>query len=202
MMKPYYARHPSQRGIVLISGIVMLVMMTLIAISMVRLGTRHTQIVNNEQLRTEAESAATYALDLMLNDSATTWDVYKGAGKTEAVNIGLNDMSAASTAAIDVRLHDLTCRRVRIMKNSEFIKTNAGMNYISEADSSCFGGDTKQLTIVDTSSAASGEGDSLCATALFEVRAETNDPQLLEANVEMTQGVEVRRSVLNLGTCD
>ena len=201
-MKPYYTRHPSQRGIVLISGIVMLVMMTLIAISMIRLGTRHTQIVNNEQLRTEAESAATYALDLMLNDSATTWDVYREAGKTEAINIGLNDMSATSTAAIDVRLHDLTCRRVRIMKNSEFIKTNAGMNYISEADSSCFGGDTKQLTIVDTSSAASGEEASLCATALFEVRAETNDPQLLEANVEMTQGVEVRRSVLNLGTCD
>lgn len=210
-MKPYLAPRPYQRGIVLISGIVMLVMMTLIAISMIRLGTRHTQIVNNEQLRTEAESAATYALDLMLNDSASTWDVYKAGGRIETINIGLNDMSANSTSAIDVRLRNLECKRVRIMMNAELLKKikveiedgeEREVIFVPNENTSCWSGDDRpQPLVFDTSSEANPNEESLCAMALYEVRAETSAPQLLEANVTITQGVEVMRSLLDLG-CD
>ena len=201
MNKPFAENH-CQRGIVLISAIVMLVMMSLIAISMIRLGTRHTQVVNNEQLRMEGEAAANYALDLMLNDSANTWTAYKGAGKAEQVNIGLSDMSATSSAAIAVTLQELTCKRIRILQNQEFVKAKGGINYVAEGDASCFGSDPTQLTIVDSSASSSSAGESLCASALYEVQARTTDPRLLGANVEVTQGVEVRRSVLDLGTCD
>ncbi|MBS0545875.1 MAG: hypothetical protein JSR40_19310 [Proteobacteria bacterium] len=194
----------TQRGIVLIVGVVMLLMMTLIALALIRLGTRHTQVANNEQVRTEAVSAASYILDLLLNDSANTWTVYKGAGKTVTVNLGLSNTSATSADAIGVTLHDLTCRSIRILPNSEFIKAGAagGINYVSQADASCFGGDSKQLTIVDSSASSTASGDSLCAQVLFEVQARTNAPQLLDANVAMTQGITIRRSVMDLGTCD
>lgn len=195
-------RIPAQQGLVLISSIVMLVMMSLIAISMIRLGTRHTQVVNNEQLRVEAEAAANYALDLVLNDSANTWDVYEGAGRSEKVNIGLNDMTAASTTAIDVTVHQLQCRRIRVLKNEELISSQGGMNFVSASNASCFGGGQNQMTIVDTGSGASSSGDSLCASALYEVRAQTSDARLLGANVVITQGVNVMRSVLELDSCD
>lgn len=192
----------AQQGIVLITSIVMLVMMSLIAISMIRLGTRHTLVVNNEQLRVEAEAAANYALDLMLNDSANLWDVYKGNGRVEQLNIGLDDMSAQSGAAIAVNVRNLQCRRIRILPNSDLIKFDGTMNYVSNTDASCFGGGQMQMTIVDTSSGTSGAGDSLCAEALYEAQAQTSDDRLLGANVLITQGVNVRRSVLQLDSCD
>lgn len=192
----------AQQGIVLITSIVMLVMMSLIAITMIRLGTRHTQVVNNEQLRVEAEAAANYALDLVLNDSANTWKVYEGAGRIEKVNIGLDDMMAASTTAIDVTVHQLQCRRIRVLKNEELISSQGGMNFVSASNASCFGGGQNQMTIVDTGSGASSAGDSLCASALYEVRAQTSDARLLGANAVITQGVNVRRSVLELDSCD
>ena len=192
----------AQQGIVLITSIVMLVMMSLIAITMIRLGTRHTQVVNNEQLRVEAEAAANYALDLVLNDSANTWKVYEGAGKIEKINIGLNDMVAASTTAIDVTVHQLQCRRIRVLKNEELISSQGGMNFVSASNASCFGGGQNQMTIVDTGSGASSSGDSLCASALYEVQAQTSDARLLSANVVITQGVNVMRSVLELDSCD
>ena len=197
-------RISAQRGIVLITSIVMLVMMSLIAITMIRLGTRHTQVVNNEQLRVEAEAAANYALDLVLNDSANTWKVYEGAGRIEKVNIGLDDMTAASTTAIDVTVNQLQCRRITVIPNNRLIDTDpvGGINFVSAANASCFGGGQTQMTIVDTSSGASSSGDSLCADALYEVRAQTSDARLLGANAVITQGVNVRRSVLELDSCD
>ena len=201
-MKNIKCSSSRQRGIVLIVGIVMLVMMTLVALTLIRLGTRHTQVVNNEQVRTEAEAAANYALDLMLNNSASTWTPYKGAGKVESINIGLSSTSATAADAIGVTLSNLTCRRIRVMENSEFIRSKTGFNYISDSDASCFGSSGNQVTIVDSSAPGSGGGDSLCAEVLFEIRARTNAPQLLDANVELTQGVQVRRSVVDMGTCD
>ncbi|MDX9886918.1 hypothetical protein [Thauera sp.] len=192
----------AQQGIVLITSIVMLVMMSLIAITMIRLGTRHTQVVNNEQLRVEAEAAANYALDLVLNDSANTWKVYEGAGRIEKVNIGLNDMVAASTTAIDVTVRQLQCKRIRVLKNEELISSQGGTNFVSAINASCFGGGQTQMTIVDTGSGASSSGDSLCASALYEVQAQTSDARLLGANAVITQGVNVRRSVLELDSCD
>lgn len=202
MMNTSNRRVSTQQGIVLISSIVMLVLMSLIAISMIRLGTRHTQVVNNEQLRVEAEAAANYALDLMLNDSANFWDVYKGSGKELQVNIGLKDISADSGSAITVRVRNLKCRRIEIIPNSKLIQSNGTMNYVSETDAPCFGDDDPQIKIFDTSNPANSGDKSLCVNALYEAQAQTSDDGLLGADVLITQGVNVRRSVLDLSTCD
>lgn len=194
----------AQSGAVLMIGMVMLLMVSLIAVSVIRLSTRNTQVVSNEQVRTEAVAAANYALDTVLNQPYTTWDPYKAAGTTTSVNLGTSkasDTLADSTAgAMNVTVDNLTCKRARVLKNAELLKKNpAGIYYVAATDSSCFGGGgSTGLTIVDPSKVGSPTDDSLCATVLYELQAKANDPKLLNAAPVVHQGVEVRTDITAL----
>lgn len=194
-------RHPrrGQVGTVLVIGLVLLVMLTLVAVSLVRLTTRHTRVTNNEQVRTEATTAAHYALDMVLNQPLTQWDPYKGsAGATAYVNLGTSSTGAAADQAIKVVVNNLSCTRSRIIKNSELYKKDAsGVVYVGSDDTSCFGGGgSSGLTIVDPGAAGTSAGDSLCATVLYEFQARADDPKLLEATpAPVMQGVEVRTDI-------
>ena len=192
-----------QRGATLLVGMVMLLMVMLIAVGVIRLSMRHTQVVGNEQVRSEAASAANYALDLVLNSPADTWDVYRNGGAVLPVNLGLSASADGTAMAIDVRVSDLHCVRSRVLKNGELIKTTgAGVSYVSTNDSSCFGGGGTPLTIVDPTALGASNDDSLCADVLYQVEAAANDAQLLSASVAVRQGVAVRRGVDELDSCD
>lgn len=197
-----------QAGAVLLIGMVMLLMVSLIAVSVIRLSTRHTQVVSNEQVRSEAVAAANYALDVVLNQPYTTWDPYKAAGTTTSVNLGTSkaDDSAADSASgsMNVKVDNLTCKRGRVLKNSELLHQNAaGIYYVSATDTSCFGGPGPAgLTIVDPTKVGSPSDDSLCATVLYDLQAQANDPKLLNAAPIVQQGVEVRTDITALaGSC-
>ena len=190
----------TQSGAVLMIGMVMLLMVILVAVSVIRLSTRHTQIVSNEQVRTEAVSAASYALDAALNQPYTTWDPYKNAGATETVNLGTTATADSTAVSMNVTVKNLACKRARVMKNSEFYKqTSTGVYYVAPTDSSCFGaGGSTGLTIVDPTALGSPTDNSLCATVLFEMEAQANDAKLLNATPTVTQGVEVRTDITTL----
>lgn len=197
-----------QSGAVLMIGMVMLLMVSLVAVSVIRLSTRHTQIVSNEQVRTEAVAAANYALDTVLNQPYTTWDPYKAAGTTTSVNLGtskMDDSAADSTkGSMKVTVRNLECKRARVLKNSELLKKDpAGIYYVAATDASCFGGGgSTGLTIVDPSKVGSPSDDSLCATVLYDMQAQANDPKLLNAAPVVQQGVEVRTDITALsGSC-
>lgn len=193
----------AQRGNLLV-GMIMLLLITLITVMVYRLSTIHTQVVNNEQLRTEGVSAANYALDIMLNSEVSTWDDnFAGTGRQVAVNLGNIDQSADNTTtSMAVTVANLECKRSRIIKNAELIKETGGVQYVSAEDSACFGGGATPLTIVDTSTTGSPSDNSLCANILYEAEATVSDPKLLEANLRVRQGVEVRRGVDALEDCD
>ncbi len=192
-----------QSGAVLLVGIVMLLMVLLVAVGVIRLSTQHTQIVGNEQVRSEATTAANYALDLVLNSPADTWDVYRGAGTTLPVNLGVVATADTAASSLDVRVSKLQCTRSRVVKNGELVKsTAAGTYYVSETDSPCFGGGGAPLTIVDPTALGAPNDDSLCAEVLYEVEAVASANQLLAAASTVRQGVEVRRAVHDVGTCD
>ncbi|MGO4393150.1 PilX N-terminal domain-containing pilus assembly protein [Variovorax sp. M-6] len=198
----------AQSGAVLMIGMVMLLMVSLVAVSVIRLSTRHTQIVSNEQVRTEAVAAANYALDTVLNQPYTTWDPFKAAGTTVTVNLGTSqtDDSTADSkgASTKVTVRSLECKRARVLKNAELIKKDAaGISYVAATDVSCFGGGgSTGLTIVDPSKAGSPSDDSLCATVLYDLQAQANDPKLLNAVPVVQQGVEVRTDITALaGSC-
>jgi len=191
-----------QSGVVLMIGMVLLLMLTLVAVGVIRLSTRHTQVVNNEQVRTEATSAANYALDLVLNEPATTWsDLRSSTGRVQQVNLGMEKSADSTEVSVNVQVHNLTCKRARIIKNAELMKQSAGVNYIPAGDASCFGGASNTgLTIVDPGAAGTSSGDSNCATVLYEVEAIAADPKLLNATATVVQGVEVRTDISTLAT--
>lgn len=211
-------RHPPasparQRGAVLMIGLVLLLMLTLVAVGVVRLSMRHTQIVNNEQVRTEATAAANYALDAVLNSPSTTWGGFAGsAGEIVFANLGTTQSADTEAASVAVTVNNLECKRARLMKNAEFIKSRtSGTNvvkYVEAADSSCIrpaggagggtGGGGGGIVIIDDSSPGVAGDDSLCGTVLWEMQAQTTDPRLLASNTTVTQGVEVRETVTTL----
>ena len=196
----------AQSGAVLMIGMVMLLMVILVAVSVIRLSTRHTQIVSNEQVRTEAVSAANYALDTVLNQPYSTWDpaYATSAGATTSVNLGTTKTDDSATDPMNVKVKNLTCKRARVMKNSEFYRqTPAGVYYVAATDAGCFGGGSSTgLTIVDPTALGSPTDNSLCATVLYEMQAQANDPKLLNAAPVVTQGVEVRTDITTLsGSC-
>lgn len=202
-----------QRGAVLMVGLVMLLMLTLVAVGVVRLSMRHTQVVNNEQVRTEATAAANYALDAVLNTPSLNWGGYVGnAGSIVYANLGITESADSVAASIPVTVRNLECKRGRLMKNAEFIKTRvtAGntVKYVDAVDTSCIGpagaagggagGGGGGIVIVDDSAPGIAADDSLCGTVLWEMQAQPADPRLLASNTTVTQGVEVRETVTTL----
>lgn len=210
MRRPPSASLARQRGAVLMIGLVLLLMLTLVAVGVVRLSMRHTQIVNNEQVRTEATAAAHYALDAVLNSPSTTWGGFAGSvGSTVFANLGTTQTADTEAASVAVSVKNLECKRGRLMKNSEFIKTRTSggnvVKYVEASDTSCIkpagggtGGGGGGIVIVDDSSPGVAGDDSLCGTVLWEMQAQTTDPRLLASNTTVTQGVEVRETVTTL----
>ncbi|QTX20109.1 pilus assembly PilX family protein [Comamonas aquatica] len=207
----------SQRGATLIVGMIMLLMMTLIAAGIIRLTTRHTQVVNNEQFQTEAASAANYALDMVLTTPASTWDANYtgGTGKIMYVNLGTtNSVDAQDSSAVAVTVKNMTCKRRRVIKNGELIKTKTEtetdadgntierkMKYIAAADASCFGGGGSPMTIVDTSTVSPSD-DSFCTNVLYEMEASVPSASVVTASTTVLQGVEVQRGIDEMVNCN
>ena len=192
----------AQTGVVLVIGMLLLVMTTLIAIGIVRLSGRHTQVVNNDQVRTEASVAANYALDLVLNDPAFTWtDLQGGTGRVEQVNLGTQASADTVAASVGVTVNNLVCKRVRVIKNSELVKLSGGVSYVTAEDTSCFGGASNTgLTIVDPTAVGSASGNSNCGSVLYDMQANAADAKLLNASARVVQGVEVRTDISSLNS--
>lgn len=197
--------HQRHRGSVLLTAMVVLLMLTLVAVGVVRLSSRHTQIVNNEQVRSEAVAAANYALDMVINEPATTWNDLKTAtGRVMHVNLGLQSTDEAAQNAMNVTVKNMACRRARLIKNAELVKESAGATYVDPGDASCFGGSSGTgLTIIDPTTAGVASGNSNCATVLYEVEANAGDSKLLDATARVVQGVEVRTEIAGFtaGAC-
>ena len=191
-----------QSGMVLVVGMVMLLMLTLVAVGVIRMASRHSQVVDNAQVRSEASAAGHYALDLVLNEPATTWDDLKTPqGRSIAVNLGTLGSSDSRANSVRVAVANMSCKRARIIKNVELVKRSGNVSYVDPADASCFGGGSNTgLTIVDPDAIGSPTGDSNCGTVLYEVQARAADEKLLDATASVVQGVEVRTDIASLAS--
>jgi len=191
-----------QSGMVLMIGMVMLLMLTLVAVGVIRMAGRHSQVVDNAQVRSEASAAGHYALDLVINEPATTWDDLKTAsGRNIAVNLGSLNSVDSSANSVNVAVRNMTCKRARIIKNVELVKRSGGVSYVDPVDASCFGGGSNTgLTIVDPDAVGTPTGDSYCGTVLYEVQAQAADAKLLDATATVVQGVEVRTDIASLAS--
>jgi hypothetical protein len=181
-----------QRGAVLMIGMVMMLMVTLIAVGLIRLSMRHTQVVNNEQVRTEAVTAAHYALDQVMNQSydAGNWTQYSGVGTNVNVNLGISQTADAAdgTGAIAVKVSKLANKRCRQLQNRELFESDGT---ITAANRTCIRANTNSGLTIGTSN---GGDPSVCSDILWEMQAEVDTasaPQMLNASTPVVQGVEM-----------
>jgi hypothetical protein len=184
-----------QRGAVLLIGMVMLLMITMIAVGLIRLSTRHSQVVNNEQVRTESVAASNYALDIVLNQPLTQWGAYAGAGKLEYVNLGTVQSDDTTAVSVPVRVSNLAMKRCRRIMLTELITVVGGVNQVASENKGCIvQSSPDQATIVDTASTGTPNGKSYCAASLYEAQAssDSTDAKVLQATATLVQGVEVK----------
>lgn len=177
-----------QEGATLIVGLIMLILMTLIALSAIRLSNTNLKVVGNEQIQNEAQAAAAYAFDAAAN--TPTFASATGATVT-TVNVGM--------ASYNVTVSKPECKRYRAIPKSELVTVSGGLPVVAPNDVPCFtGSSSSPLTIVNAAAVGGTEGESLCAATLWDLQA-TVVPAASDVNtgvtLKMAEGLEQRLTV-------
>lgn len=173
-----------QRGATLLITLIMLVLLTLFAVSALNTGTTNLKVVGNMQSRSEALNATQEAIETVLSSPLFI---------SNPANAVLNPCGAANTLCTDVTgdgTPDYTtrltpppsCVMVKPIKVSELDLSIA-------EDLGCSAGQAQQFGV-----AGAVTGDSLCAKSVWEITAVTTSAAA-GATVTAVQGVGVRISV-------
>jgi Tfp pilus assembly protein PilX len=165
-----------QRGISLIVGMIMLVLITLLVVTSFNIAGSHLKVINNVQIQNELESAANAAIERTISTSAFA----NSAGYTATEAIRQFETSSAGTTeqktAVSVTV-TAACEKAKILSNKE--ANTVSKDCIWDPDS---GG-----AYIEGKSSAGNS--SLCAEALWDVNAATKAPQDNRATMEVHQGV-------------
>jgi len=172
-----------QRGVVMVVGLIMLVLMTLMALTTLNLGKSSLQIVGNMQLRKQVLAAAQEAIEdavsttrMFLSPTAIYTNPCAGAN-TKCIDIdgdGHPDLTVALTPTP-------TCVKAQIIKNAFM-----NLNLNDTNDQACVLSTNQTFGVAGSSTA-----NSLCSDTVWQVRAEASD-NVTQAKVSVTEGVAVR----------
>ncbi len=176
-------RQQTQRGATLIITLVMLVVLTLFAITSLNTANSNLKVVGNMQARTEAANIAQEAIETVISSTLFT---------TNPANAVLAPCGSANTLCTDINSDGVTdyttvlnpaprCITVTPILNSALVLTNAD-------DLGCSSG---QVQAFGVSGAVSGE--SLCSNAVWEITAVTTGASS-GATATVIQGVGTRIS--------
>ena len=188
----------NQRGTTLIIALIMLVLLTLFAVSSFNTANTNLKVVGNMQQRSEALNAAQEAIEsvistpqFMANPANAVSDPC-GFANTLCADVTGDGAADFTTTLVGPDYptppHQPTCVSVRVLKNQE-------LNLTNPEDLGCAAGQQSSLAGV----AGAMTGDSLCANTIWEVRARTVSSMSPTA-VTVTQGVGVRISSDAIGT--
>ena len=178
---------PGRRGVALVIGMVILIVMTLALLSAVTLSTGNLKAVSNAQFRNAALAAASLAAEQVVS----TAFVNAPGDVRVAVDI---DQDGRCDYTVDVPAP--TCTRWTIPAAGDLDPSNP-------ADQPCFSGGR-------IGGLSAGAGGSVCADTLWEVRAQVVDAgtdkaadAVTGAAVTVNQGIRVRMSrTLAKNACD
>ena len=180
-----------QAGTVLVIGMIMLVLMTLLAVTSFNLGRGEYQIISNMQFQGEASSAAQMALEQVVSNLKFS---------TSPANVFTVPCSGANTVCYDTNGDTHTDVMVTIKSRStaqpvciaaKVIK-NASLNLSNADDLGCSTSATQTFGV-----AGAATGDSLCADSVWDVQAEGVD-SVTQAKATITTGLSVRVSTDNI----
>lgn len=181
-----------QSGTTLVIAMLMLVMMTLLALTGFNLGRGEYQIVSNMQFQSEAASAAQMALEQVVSNLTFT---------SNPANVFPSPCSGANTICYDTNGDTHTDVEVTIKSRSDPAKPvcigakiikNAALNLAIADDLGCAVGASQSFGI-----AGAATGDSFCADSIWDVQAAAVD-SVTQAKATITQGMAVRVSSDNI----
>lgn len=172
-----------QRGATLIVSLIILILMTLLAISAFNIGKGNLQIVGNMQRMNDVLSAAEGAVEEATSTTRlfeSPQAIFSNGSNTKSV-----DVNGDGVADVTVTLTPTpTCTKVATLLNSQLDLSNS-------EDAGCSVGVAQNFGM-----AGAASGKSMCADSLWEVNAQAADNQT-NAKVVVTQGVMVRTSTDN-----
>lgn len=166
-----------QGGATLLIALIMLVLMTLLAVSSFNLGKSNLQIVGNMQTKAETSDSAKAAVEEVISKTTFTTTPSAALG---ASNSKTYDVNGDGAADVTVTLTPAPCiKKAQIVKNSQLDLSKA-------TDLGCSSGVTQNLGI-----SGAATGDSLCADTTWEITAVATD-SVSSASSTNVQGVAVR----------
>jgi type II secretory pathway pseudopilin PulG len=187
-----------QRGATLIIALIMLVLLTLFAVSSFNTAQTNVKVVGNMQQKAEALNAAQQAIEtvvstpLFISNPANAVPTPCGTANTLCTDVtgdGVADFTATLIGPdYPTGPHQPTCVTVRVIKNQE-------LNVLNPEDLGCAAGQQSGAAGV----AGAMTGDSLCANTVWEIRARAVSSSS-GATATVTQGVGVRVSSDAAGT--
>ncbi|TAK65663.1 MAG: hypothetical protein EPO19_16795 [Betaproteobacteria bacterium] len=161
-----------QRGATLLVGLIMLVLLTLMAVTSFRLGKSNLQIVGNMQYRTETVRAAEEAVEAAISLPTS--------------------ISVASTANVDVNADgtpDVAVSITPVLVQAHVL-TNASLNLTdpdpAKRQHGCALGQAQAFGVV-----GAAVGNSLCARTLYDLRVLATEAST-NTSVEIHQGISVQ----------
>ena len=188
----------TQRGATLIIALIMLVLLTLFAVSSFNTANTNLKVVGNMQQKTEALNAAQEAIETVVStpqfiaNPANAVPTPCGTANTLCTDLNGDSIADFTTTLIGPDYptgpHQPTCVTVRVIKNQE-------LNFNVQEDLGCAQGQQAGAAGV----AGAMTGDSLCANTVWELRARTVSNNT-GGTVTVTQGVGVRVSSDAAGT--
>ncbi|HUP29610.1 MAG TPA: PilX N-terminal domain-containing pilus assembly protein [Usitatibacter sp.] len=187
-----------QQGATLMIALIMLIMLTLFAVSAMNTSTTNLRVVGNMQAQAEALASSQSAIEAVISTTAFTTTPANAINNPcgGVANNLCTDLNGDGTPELRTVITPTPfCSQARPQKISELkLKANA-------EDLACVQGQAQGTFGV---SGSSGTGDSLCGQSVWDITARTlaeganttNSP----VNVTVTQGVAVRIKALDLAT--
>lgn len=170
-----------QRGMTLVVALVMLVLITLLAMSTFNMGKSSIQVVNNMQNRDEGLAASRRVLDEAMS-STRFFDTPQDAlaNPCGQSNVRCSDVNGDGVTDIVTTLSKPACVKVKNIPNAD-------LNLDNDEDAGCSVAPSSGLY----GTANAGTSNSLCADTTWEMTASSED-KLVQSKVEVVQGVAMR----------
>jgi len=173
----------SQRGATLIVALILLVLVTMFALSSLNSASSSLKVTGNMQAKTEALNAAQEAIESVISTPQFISD---------PANAVINPCGSANTVCADVTGDGVPEYTTSMMPNPNCVSVkpikNEALNVGDPEDLGCSTGQQQQFGI-----AGAATGNSLCASSIWEVTAQTASTTT-GATVTVRQGVGVRIS--------
>jgi Tfp pilus assembly protein PilX len=173
-----------QRGITLVTALIMLVLLTLMAVTAFHIGSSQTVIVANAQHHDEALDAAQQAVDAVLNSANFMTNPTAAIASSNCSGGGTNswcvDVNGDGTPDVKVVLTPAPgCISGAAIKNSE-------LDFTKTDDLACSTGQSQTFGVEGSTNT-----NSLCAKSNWEVTAVASDTAT-NTSVTVVQGVSAR----------